>query len=109
MKTTAIFRLSAALLILSCSTLASAQNRPTVSVREGYWNLISNLSCPKQATVRFYNGQHQLLHEKQVVGKRFVMKRNLIRPRTMSELNVALQQVLLREPQLAASTTVPAK
>ncbi|MDF7810645.1 hypothetical protein [Hymenobacter sp. YC55] len=108
MKTTAVFRWSAALFLLSCSTLASAQSRPTVSVRDGYWNLISNLSCPTQATVRFYNGQHQLLHEKQVAGKRFVMKRNLIRPRTMSELNATLYQVL-RETQPATDATVSAQ
>ncbi len=108
MKTIAIFRLSAVLLLLSCSTLASAQTRPVVSVTEGYWNLISNLSYPKQATIRFYNGQHQLLHEKQVVGKRYVMHRNMIRRRTMSELNTALQEVL-RTPQLTAEATMPAR
>lgn len=108
MKTTAVFRLGALLFLLSNSNLAAAQIHPTVSVRDGYWNLVSNLSSPKQATIRFYNGQHKLLHEKQVVGKRFVMKQNLIRPRTMCELNVALQQVL-RDQQLAANATAVAR
>ena len=108
MKTTAVFRLGALLFLLSYSNLTSAQLQPTVSVRDGYWNLISNLSRPRQATIRFYTGQHQLLHEKQVVGKRFVMKRNLIRPRAMCELNVALQQVL-REQRLAADATALAR
>ena len=108
MKTTAAFRLSLCLGLLSFPLLAPAQLRPVVPVGVGYWNIESNLACPARVTVRFYNGQHQLLHAEQAVGRRFIIRRNRIQLRTINELNVALQHVL-REPQLVAGATVLAR
>ncbi len=64
--------------------------------REGYWVTETNLKQPKITQVRYYNANHELLHEQQITGK----KVNIKRPQTVKQLNNNLTNVL-NQPLLA--------
>ncbi|HEX8656683.1 MAG TPA: hypothetical protein VF690_04080 [Hymenobacter sp.] len=94
MKNTAHFSLGLVLLALSCSPgVASAQDSPATAPGTGYWNLETNLAIPRRSLVRFYNGQHQLVHEESLIG-RCLNQRHRLRRRTMRHLNGTLARVL---------------
>ncbi len=64
--------------------------------KEGYWVTETNLNQKKTTLVRYYNAQHELLHEQQIVGKTV----NIRRPKTVKFLNSELMHVL-NQPLLA--------
>lgn len=106
MKTFNIFCASPVLLMVALATPAVAQTQPTKPVAQGYWNIESNLRSREISTVRFYNDQHALVHEVQVPRQSLNLCRRRISPRTIKQLNVALQQVMGGSQTTAYSRTV---
>jgi hypothetical protein len=94
MKNPANFGLGLVLLALACSPrIAAAHEGPTTSPGLGYWNVETNLATPRHSLVRFYNGQHQLVHEEGLRG-RYLNQRRRLRHRTVRHLNGVLARVL---------------
>ena len=94
MKAPANFGLGLVLLALACSPrIAAAQAGPAKSPDAGYWNVETNLATPRRSLVRFYNGQHQLVHEESLLG-RYLKQRHRLRPRTVRHLNGVLARAL---------------
>ena len=94
MKTLVIFRLSLVLLFCAFSELAHAQ-QPAAPAQLGYWNVETNLATRDYTTVRFYNGQDQLVYQETLPNLCLDLSRHSGRRRRASQqLTVALQQVL---------------
>ncbi|OUJ71428.1 hypothetical protein [Hymenobacter crusticola] len=105
MKTFATSVLSLLLLALCVSTQATAQAQPPTATLPGYWNVEANRCTQKYAIVRFYNGQHELVHETRLANQHLVLNRRRMGSRTVQQLNVALQEVL-RKAQANINTAV---
>ena len=99
MKTTVFIHLSTLLFSLSFTPVALAKPGPVAASCTGYWNVETNLAAPRQSLGRYYNGQHQLVHEENLGGRHLNQRRGL-RRRTVRHLNLMLQRVL-QTPQPA--------
>ena len=107
MKATAILRLSLVLVFCSLATLAQAQTQ--AAAQPGYWNLETNLTTRDYTTVRFYNGQDQLVYQETIPNLCLDLSRRSGRSRrTSQQLTVALQQVL-RDPAAGTGTLLAAQ
>ena len=94
MKTLVIFRLSLVLLFCAFFELAHAQ-QPAAPAQPGYWNVETNLATRDYTTVRFYNGQDQLVYEEQLPNFCLDLSRpSALCRHTKGQLDLALQQVL---------------
>ena len=72
---------------LNLTTTILAQ---TPAPHQGYWVTETNLKQKNKTTVRFYNAQHQLVHEQFIVGTRV----NIKNPKTVKALNAKLYEVM---------------
>jgi hypothetical protein len=69
-----------------------AQGRRVGPVPEkGFWEVVSNIATPKEATVQFYDLERHLIYQERVVG----VKLDLSSRRTCRRLNRSLQVALL--------------
>ncbi len=59
-------------------------------VENGFWEIVSNIARPLEATVQFYDGQRHLIHEERVVGVKLDPAKRKIRRRLDRELQAAL-------------------
>lgn len=108
MKTLVIFRLSLVLLFCAFSVLAHAQ-QPAAPAQPGYWNVETNLATRDYTTVRFYNGQDQLVYQETLPNLCLDLSRHSGRRRRASQqLTVALQQVL-HDPAAGTGTLLAAQ
>lgn len=59
---------------------------------KGYWVVQDNVRSPRQATILYYNNDHQVVHQEDVAGKRV----RAWKPRISKRLNATLQVSLDR-------------
>ncbi|WP_324672221.1 hypothetical protein [Hymenobacter sp. GOD-10R] len=107
MKTFFLSALSFLLLSPCFSTQATAQTPPTTASLPGYWNVEANRCTQKYAIVRFYNDQHELVHEARIANQQLALNRRRMGSRTVQQLNVALQDVLRKAQGNINTAVVP--
>ncbi|HVG41470.1 MAG TPA: hypothetical protein VM888_07640 [Chitinophagaceae bacterium] len=73
----------------SIQAQATLKNKNNAS-NNGYWVIESNVQTPKDATILFYNNQHEVIYKESVTGKKI----NVARPKVCRQLNAVLQQSL---------------
>jgi hypothetical protein len=108
MQASLIFRPALLLFLLLISGLAQAQQ--SAPALPGYWNVETNLTTRDYTVVRFFNDQDQLVYEERLPNLCLDLSsgRPLCR-RTMTQLNLALQQVLSKPDQASANPTLLAQ
>ena len=95
MKTSLISLLSLLLFVFT-SLQARAQAPAATPAPAGYWNLETNLTTRDYTTVRFYNGQDQLVYEETLPNLCIDLSRNAgLCRHTKAQLTATLRQVLL--------------
>jgi hypothetical protein len=103
MENRTFFRLFILLSFLGFASLAQAQTPAATPALPGYWNIETNLTTRAYTTVRFYNGQDQLVYEETLPNVCLDLSRRPRRSRRLTrQLNSSLQVVL------GAPTAVPA-
>ena len=100
MKNSSLLRSGTLVALLCIASLAQAQTTPVPTA--GYWNLETNLTTRDYTTVRFYDGQDQLVYEETLPNLCLDLSRNPgLGRRTKAQLTATLHQVLL-DPAAAA-------
>jgi len=67
---------------------APRSNAQKVMPKDGYWVVESNIKTPQQATVYFYNNQHQLVYRESVNN----IMLDITKPKIRRQLNAVLHQ-----------------
>jgi len=109
MKTSVFFRLGLVLLLCSLASRVHAQAAPATP-QPAHWNLETNRATRDHTTVRFYNGQDQLVYQETLPDLCLDLSRHSgrRRRRASQQLTVALQQVL-HDPATGTGTLLAAQ
>lgn len=59
--------------------------------KDGYWVVEKNINIPKQATVYFYNNQHQLVYKESISN----IELDITKARVRRQLNSVLDQSII--------------
>lgn len=89
--------------------LLSGVSAPSAQAQQpapaGYWNLETNLTTRDYTVVRFYNSQHELVHEELLNNLSIDLSKGTgLCRRTAHRLDVALQNVLANPAQAAEAS-----
>lgn len=90
MKKLTITALATGAFFLVASTDTAAQDK-AAGRNWGHWQLVSNVSTPRSATVQFYNSDGVLMHEEAVEGRKINIARRKVCRRLDDALSLAYQ------------------